>query len=296
MGAAAGGGPAVDVAGDPLVVGVAPAEGHLHGPVHSGALALEADHIRARQGALVRDPVPGSAREAEPVGPGRSGVKVVGQGDVQVTVQEGQFLEVIGQCVERERQRLEDLGIGPEGDHGPTALGRAAAGGPRDPHAPLVLQRPAGSATPYLRRQAARQGVDNGHSHSGEPAAQRATVGARYSAPEHRQAVLQRGPVLVAREPDRPAPAVVGDADTAVDGEGDPDPTGGAVEDLVQCRLGGLEHQVVEPAFADRSDVHPGPFPDGLQALRNHDPAGVVRIRFLAHDVPSEVSDRAPPA
>ncbi len=244
----------------------------------------------------MRDPVPHAAREVEAVAPGRPGVTVVGQGDVQVTVQEGQFPVVIGQCVERERQRLEDLGIGPEGDHGPAALGRAGAGGLRDPHAPLVLQRPAGSVAPYLRRQAARQGVDDGESHAGEPAAQRAPVDVRYSAPEHRQAVRQRGPVLVARVPDRPAPAVVGDTDTAVGGEGDPDPAGGAVEDLVQCRLAGLEHQMVEPAFADRSDVHPGPFPDGVRALQNHDHAGVVRIRFLAHDVPSEVSDRTPPA
>ncbi|WP_234325936.1 hypothetical protein [Streptomyces sp. NRRL S-495] len=100
----------------------------------------------------------------------------------------------------------------------------------------------------------------------------------------------------MARLPDRPAPAVVGDADTAVGGEGDPDPAGGAVEDLVQRRLGDLEHQAVEPAFADGSDVHPGPLPDGVQALQNLDPAGVVRLDLFAHDAPSKVSDRAPPA
>ena len=57
-----------------------------------------------------------------------------------------------------------------------------------------------------------------------------------------------------------------------------------------------LEHQVVKAAFTDRSDVHPGPLPNGLQALQNHDRAGVVCLGFLAHDAPSEGVRQSAPA
>lgn len=88
--------------------------------------------------------------------------------------------------------------------------------------------------------------------------------------------------------PDRRSRAVVGDADTAVGGEGDLDTAGGAAEDLVQRPFGGLNHQVVKAAFTDRSDVHSGPLPNGFQTFQNHDGAGVVRRGFLAHNAPSE--------
>ena len=81
------------------------------------------------------------------------------QRDAQAPVQEGQFPESFRQHGERALHGLEDAGVGPEGEGGPTAGCGTHGGGRSYGDAAPVFLNPPGTFVPHLRRQVARQGV-----------------------------------------------------------------------------------------------------------------------------------------
>ena len=70
--------------------------------------------------------------------------------------------------------------------------------------------------------------------------------------------------------------AVVDDPEAAVGLDGHLDVVAEARQGLVHGVVHDLVHQVVQTALAGGSDVHAGPFANGLEALQDGDVAGAV--------------------
>ena len=68
---------------------------------------------------------------------------------------------------------------------------------------------------------------------------------------------------------DRNAPAVVADRHVIVGAELEFHPRGMVGDNLVHRVVDNLGGQMVQGAFVRATDIHAGPFPDGLQPLQN---------------------------
>ena len=88
---------------------------------------------------------------------------------------------------------------------------------------------------------------------------------------ELRQDDRQRGQSLLRHDVDRDTRAGVADRDRVVRMEGDVDALVTTREGLVDRVVDDLVDEVVETSRAGRADVHPGPQPDGLEALQDGD-------------------------
>ena len=88
---------------------------------------------------------------------------------------------------------------------------------------------------------------------------------------------LRRRHALGGVDLDRDAAPVVLDRDAGVDVDGHVDAGAVAGQRLVDRVVDDLEHEVMQTALGGVADVHPGPLPDGLEALENLDVLGAVR-------------------
>ena len=101
---------------------------------------------------------------------------------------------------------------------------------------------------------------------TGDRVAAAAELAARVQRREHD---LDRRPVLDRVLIDGDAAAVVHDRDPAVGEQGDVDVVGVPGQRLVDGVVDDLVDEVVQPALTGGTDVHAGPFADGVEALKN---------------------------
>ena len=281
----------VRVGVDVLRIAVVP----LHGDVHEDALALPADHDRDRwKDGLVPVQVLDKRRDApvilETV---LFVVPLVGERDQDAAVQEAELPQAPREGVEAERGRLEDLGVGLEGDPCSAPVGDARAL-ERSLWPTTGVQLAVDSAVAEdLELEALRQRVDDRDAHAMESTRHLVDLLVELAAGVqlgHHDLgcvdVWVRG-----MRTDRDATAIVNDRHRVVDVDRDVDLGTVAREGLVDRVVNDLIDEVVEASLAGGADVHGGPHAHGLEALENSDGIDTVLAgcgsgfvwRHLAH-------------
>ena len=208
----------------------------------------------------------------------------VAQRDAQALVQECGLLEPGAQRVVVEVDRLEDLGVGPEGDDG-ARLDRLFALGERRLRLAAVRERlaPHEALAPDLDVEAGRQRVDHRRADAVQAARDRVSAAAELAAGvQHRQHDLDRRLGRVGRvRVDRDASAVVDHADAAVGEDRHVDEVVVPGERLVDGVVDDLVHEMVEAALTGRADVHAGALAHRLEAFEHLDGVGPVIVLDL---------------
>ena len=201
-------------------------------------------------------------------------VPLVLQQDEDAAVQEGELAQALGQGVEAEGRRLEDLGVGLEADLGPALVGDArvlegALGRPALVALAVDLLVP-----PDLHLQRLAQGVDHGDAHAVQAA--RHLVGllvelaARVQLGEHHLGRVHAHDRRVGT--DGYATAVVHHRHRVVDVDRDADLGAVAGQRLVDRVVDNLEDEVVQAgAVGGVADVHAGALAHPFQAFEDLD-------------------------
>jgi hypothetical protein len=203
---------------------------------------------------------------------------LVGEGDLEAGVEEGELAQALGDGVGLEDGGLaEDLGVGLEGDERAGALGLADDLELFHGLAALELHVVDRAAAGDLDLEPLGDGVDalgaDAVGATGELVAALAVFAAGVERGEHELDARQAG-ILV--DVDRDAAAVVADADRAVDVDGDLDLGAVAREMFVDGVVEDLGNAVVQGAFVGAADIHAGLLADRLQALQLAQFIGVV--------------------
>ena len=198
--------------------------------------------------------------------------------DRDAGIQERELAQPLREAVEVELGNRKDLWVGPERDLGPGLAGRSHDLDRRDGTPSLVGLLPDLSLAPDLDIQPLGQGVDDRDADSVQAA--RDLVGVVVELPARvqvRHDDLERLALMLLVEPHGDAAAVVFDRDGVVGVNRDCDMVGVAALRLVDGVVDQLEDHVVETGdVVGIADVHPGPLPDGLQALQELDGVGCV--------------------
>ena len=194
--------------------------------------------------------------------------------DLETLGEEGHLLETRQQRLGPELGLLEDRPVGPERDRRALLAGAAEALQRR--HRPAAVdeghEEPAAVAVD-LQLEPDGEGVDHRHAHAVEAAGDLVALAAELAAGVERgeHDLGRRRAGILGVFVDRNATAVVDHPAPAVLQEGDLDLVGVAGHGLVDGVVDDLVDEVMQTAGAGRTDVHPGAFPDGLEALQDGD-------------------------
>ncbi len=213
------------------------------------------------------------------------GLAVVGQGDLDALVEEGELTEAVGQGVVAELGDGEDGLVGEEVDLGAAARRGAHLAELADGLALGVVLLPGVAVAPDLDVELLREGVDAGDADAVEAAGDLVVGGVELAAGvEHGEDDLDggHGHAVDGLVVDRDAAAVVDDGDGVVDVDGDVDAGGVAAEGLVDGVVDDLVDEVVQALLAGGADVHGGAQADGREALEDGDVFSGVAAFFLA--------------
>ena len=207
---------------------------------------------------------------------------LVGDRDPDAAVEEGQLPHPLGQDLEIELGRLEDLVVGPERDLGPGLLGLAdlLELGQRD--AALVALGVDPAVALDLEVEPLGQGVDDRDADAVQAARDLVGLVVELAAGvEHGHDDFGRRLLLLLVHLDRDAAAVVDDRDRIVDVDEDFDVLAVAGQGLVDGVVDDLIDEVMEPFGAGAPDVHRRPFSDRFQPFEDLDAFG--RVFFFFH-------------
>ena len=202
--------------------------------------------------------------------------------DPQAAREERGLAQALFERVEVELERLEDVGVGQEGDG---RAGRRAVGQLRRPRCSSVCGRPARvllrehvAVAADLDEQLLGQRVDDRHADAVQAAGDlvAAAVAELAAGVQHRQHDLDGRAALLLHDRDRDAAAVVDDRDRVVGVDRDRHLGAEAGQRLVDGVVHDLVDEVVQAHDAGRADVHAGALADGLEALQDGDVLGVV--------------------
>ena len=258
---------------------------HLLGGGVGVGLALDVDRALEAVGdvlALIEelDEVDDAAGIAE-LDDARGELALVGQGDLEVLVEERRLLEAVVQGVEIVDAGLEDLVVGPEGDGGARRgglahdlhlLGGLAAGKGHLVDVAVALD---------LNNDLLGQGVHDRDAHAVQAAGHLVGVVVELAAGvQDRHDDLERRNLLHRVLVDRDASAVVDDGDRVVSMHRHRDLGAVASHGLIDRVVHDLPHEVVQTAGAGRTDVHARTLANGLETLENLNLAAVV-VRLL---------------
>ena len=198
--------------------------------------------------------------------------------DRDAGVQERELPQPLRKAVEVELVDREDLGVRPERDPGSRLARRAGRPDLRQRDSALVRLHPDLPLAAHLDVQPLRERVHDGDADAVEAA--RDLVGVVVELPARvqvRHDDLERLALMLLEEAHGDAAAVVFDRDGVVGVNRDCDMVGVAALRLVDGVVDQLEDHVVETGdVVGIADVHPGPLPDGLQALQELDGVGCV--------------------
>jgi hypothetical protein len=256
----------VDVGGVPL---------HRHLDVAVLALTLEEDDVLV-DGVLrvvdVGDEVADPALGVELVA--LLALALVEEDDPKAAREERGLAQALHERLQREVDLLEDLGVGQERDRRAGVALVGLAGdldvGQRD--AALELLAVDVAVALHLRDEPLRQRVHDRDADPVQAAGDLVAVAAELAAGvELGQDDRQRREALLLDHLHGDARATVRDGDRVVRMEDDLDVVVPAGEGLVDGVVDHLVDEMMEPAGPGRADVHPGPQPDGLEALQNGD-------------------------
>ena len=255
----------------------------LKGDVDLVAVPFLADPDGVMDGGLVLVQVLDELDDAAPVlENGRFAPGPVVQLDAHVAVQEGQLAEAVGDVVEIELRRVEDLVVGLEGDGRPVLLrlppDLEVAGGDAL-LVTLVIDLPVPA---HLHDEPFRQGVDHGHAHAVQAA--RYLVGLVVELPagvEHGHDDFHGRPVLRGVRLDRYAAAVVDHGYTSVFLDVHLDRIAEPLEMLIDGVLHHFFHEMMQAGGAGAPDVHGGPLANAFESLQDLDILRVILIGVL---------------
>ena len=197
---------------------------------------------------------------------------LVEQRDPEALVEVRRLAKPLRDGVEAVVDRVEDLGVGPEGrPRAPPAALRPDLRDRRGGLAPDVLLGPDVAVARGLHAQPLGQGVHDAHADAVEPAGDLVAAAAELAAGmqhgvDDLEGVLARG-VL----PDGDAASIVGHHDGGVGEDADLDPRGVAGHGLVDRVVDDLPDEMVQAPDVGRADVHAGPPAHGLEALEHLD-------------------------
>jgi hypothetical protein len=209
----------------------------------------------------------------------RLSVALIVERDGDAAVQERELAEALGERVEAEFGRLEDLFIGLERDLGAALLGR-----PR--HLEIALRRAALVAlgvdlavAPDLEIELLRQCVHDRNADAVQAARHLVAVVVELAAGvQDREHDLRGGAaagVLIGRDP----AAVVDDGDRVVDVQRDVDLIAMTGQRLVDRVVDDLVDEMVQPGSASRADVHRRTLADRFEAFEDLDLVRTVIVR-----------------
>ena len=205
--------------------------------------------------------------------------------DVQAAGEERGVAHPLLERREVEHRRLEDVGVGQEGDRRAGLLGRLAALEGAERGAALIGLAPDVAVAADLDVEPLREGVDDRDADAVQAAgdlvaAALAELAAGVQDGEHD---LDRRLLLLLHRRHRDAAAVVGHGDASCpDGSSTAHVVAVAGQRLVDRVVDHLVDEVVQPAGTGRADVHARPAPDRLQALEDGDVLRVVATRLLS--------------
>ncbi len=280
----------VDVVGEAengFRVAVVVLQANLHG--HAAALGFHVDglivqHLLAAVQML--DELGDAAVVLELGALGLAGLRVggalVGERDHQTLVQESQLAQALRQCVVVVFRRGEDGFVGHEVNFGSVILGGSGlfqlAGGV----AFRVRLLPGESVAPDFEIEFFAKRVHAGDADAVQSAGNFVRVAVEFSAGVQRGHHHLRGGNFFAvdvHRVDGNAAAVVDHGDGIVDVNGDFDLVGVTRERLVDGVVDDFIHQMMQPEFAGRADVHRGTFAHRFHAAQNFDGVrGVVAV------------------
>ena len=222
------------------------------------------------------------------------GAALVDQLDAQALREEGGLAHALGERLEVERDLLEDLEVGQEGDGGAVLLGGLALRQRPLRRAALVGLRPDVAVALDHEVEALGQRVDDGHADAVQSARDlvAAAVAELAAGVQDGQHDLGGRALLLLVHVDGDAAAVVGDGHAVVGVQADLDGVAVAGERLVDGVVDDLVDEVVEAALAGRADVHAGPLANGLEALEHRDVRGLVAC--LRRSSPASCGDASP--
>ena len=279
----------VDVVGkrhDVLTVAAVPLQGyldlaHLVQRRLRAGLALDVDGVLEALGdvlAVIEEPheVDDAAGIAELLD-ARGGLALVGEGDLEVLVEERRLLQAVVQGVEVVDAGLEDLIVGPEGHRGAGLLGLT-----HDLH--LLGGLAAGklhlidvAVTLDLDNDLLGEGIHDGDAHAVKAAGHLVGAVVELAARvQDRHDDLERRDPLHRVQVDGDAAAVVDDRDGVVGVHRDGYLGAEAGHGLVDGVVHDLPYEVVQTAGGRRADVHARALADGLEALEDLDLSAIV--------------------
>ena len=210
----------------------------------------------------------------------RVGGALVGEGDLQARVEEGEFAQALGDARRLEHGGLlEDLTVGLERDEGAGAAGFADDLELLHGLAALEFHVVHLAVAGDLDLEPLGDGVDalgaDAVGAAGELVTALAVLAAGVQRGEHH---LNAGNFVLRVDVDRDASAVVADADRAVDVDGDLDFCAMAREMFVDGIIEHLGNAVVQGAFVGAADVHARFFSHRLEALELAQFGGIVGL------------------
>ena len=204
---------------------------------------------------------------------------LVMQLDAHVAVQEGQLAEAVGDVVEIELRRVEDLVVRLEGDGRPVLLRLPPDLEVARGYALLVTLVVDLSVPAHLHDEPFGQGVDHRHAHAVQ--APRYLVGLVIEFPagvEHGHDDFHGRPVLGGVRLDRYAAAVVDHGDPSVFLDVHLDRIAESLEMLIDGVLHHFFHEMVQAGGAGAPDVHGGPLANAFESLQDLDILRIVLI------------------
>ncbi len=211
------------------------------------------------------------------------GVALIGEGELDALVQEGQFPQACGQGVVVELADLENAGVRVEGDDGPSFVGGTGLlnGVLRLARAVFLLVDLAVAMD--LREQHVAQRVHAGYAHTVEAAGDLVAVLVEFATGvKHGHDHFQGGAALLGVDGHGDATTVVLHPDTVVGQDVHIDRIAMPGKGLVDGVVHHLVHQMVQALHADVADVHGRAFPYRLKALQHLDAVrSVAGGRFL---------------
>jgi hypothetical protein len=199
--------------------------------------------------------------------------------DGDAGVEEGELAQALGERVEAEFGRLEDLRVGLEGDLRAALLRRAGRLEVGRRNAALVGLLIDLAVAPDLEIERLRQGVDDRHADAVQTARDLVAVVVELAAGvQHRQHDLG-GRLAALVTIHRDAAAVVDDRHRIVDVDRDVDLVAVSGQRLVDRVVDDLVDEVMQPGRARRADVHSGTLADRLEAFEDLDFVRAVIVR-----------------
>ena len=210
----------------------------------------------------------------------RFGGALVGEGDFQAGVEEGEFTEALADAGGDEDGGLfEDFGVGLEADVGSSAAGFADDFEFLHGLAALELHMVDRTAAGDLDFEPLGDSVDalcaDAVSAAGKFVAALAVFAARVKGGEHH---LDSGNAVLGMDIDGDTAAVVTDTDGSVDVDVDHNLGAEIGKVFVDGVIEDLGHAMVEGSFIGAADVHTGLLADGLEAFEFAEFGGVVGV------------------